>query len=391
MSESARPHPADAALGTERHLLDEARRFGLDYVAPNAADWEADRRLPVEAFAAAAEAGLCGLLVPAEAGGRGASRLAVGRVLEELARHCMGFTFSLVVHNNLAGAIAARGSDHIKRRFLGALLAGERIGAFLLTEPGAGSDAAAIATLAVRDGEGWVIDGAKAWVTNGTVADVLSVYVQTDPAAGWRGIACLLVDGDAPGVEREAPYALLGSHAMGATGVTFAGCRVADAHVLVAPGEAFKAAMAGIDLARALLAACCCGMLAASLEAAVAYAAGRRAFGRATLEFQGLQWSLADVATELEAARLLTYRALQVMDAGSDAVVEAAHAKKFASRVAFDGIAACMQAMGAAGLRHDHPLARHLASAKTAQYLDGTTEIQNVVLGRHLESRYGPG
>ena len=235
------------------------------------------------------------------------------------------------------------------------------------------------------------MDGEKAWITNGAVADVLSVYAQTDAAQGWRGIACLLVDGDAPGIEREPPYALLGAHALGTTGMRFSGCRVPAADLLLAPGQGFKAAMAGINLARALLAACCCGMLAASLGAAIDHAAGRRAFGRTTLEFQGLEWQLADVATELEAARLLTYRALAVMDAGDSGVVEAAHAKKFASRAAFSGIAACMQAMGAAGLRQTHALARHLACAKAAQYLDGTTEIQNVVLGRSLRARYGGG
>ncbi len=376
--------PAD-----DRAVVEVARAFARDHIAPAAATWELDRRMPVETLRAAASAGLCGLFVPRDLGGQGAGRRAVARVLEELSGECMAFAFSLVVHNNLAGNIAINGSDDQKGRYLPPMLAGERIGAFLLTEPGAGSDAAGITTRASRDGDSWVVDGDKAWVSNGTVADILSVYAQTDADAGWRGIACLVIDGDAPGVERLPAYSLLGAHALGTSGFRFADCPVDDGAVLLGPGDGFKAAMAGINLARALLSACCCGMLGASLRAAIDYAAERRAFGKSTLDFQGLEWKLADVATDLEAARRLTYHAVEVMDAGSDGVVEAAHAKKFATRVAFAGIAECMQAMGAAGLHQDHVLARHLACAKAAQYMDGSTEIQNVVLGRHLHSRYG--
>jgi alkylation response protein AidB-like acyl-CoA dehydrogenase len=313
----------------------------------------------------------------------------VARVLEELAGECMAFAFSLVVHNNLAGNIAANGNDDQKARYLPTMLSGERIGAFLLTEPGAGSDAAGITTAARRDGDGWVIEGEKAWVTNGTTAETLSAYVQTDASAGWRGIACVMVDAEAPGVERLPAYPLLGTHGLGTNGFRFSGCRVADADVLLAAGDGFKAAMNGINLARALLSACCIGMFGASLRAAIDYAAERRAFGQSTLDFQGMEWNLTDVATDLEAARRLTDHAVDVMDAGSDGVVEAAHAKKFATRAAFNGIAACMQAMGARGLHHDHVLARHLSSAKAAQYMDGSTEIQNLVLGRNLRTRYG--
>lgn len=380
----------DAGLpADDRAIVATARAFARAHVAPGAATWEEDRRMPVETLRAAAAAGLCGLFVPRDLGGQGAGRRAVARILEALSGECMAFAFSLVVHNNLAGNIAKNGSDDQKARYLPPMLTGERVGAFMLTEPSAGSDAAGITTAARRDGDGWIVDGDKAWVSNGIAADILSVYAQTDADAGWRGIACLLIDGDTPGVERLPAYSLLGIHALGTNGFRFAGCRVGDGAVLLGPGDGFKAAMAGINLARALLAACCCGMLGASLRAAVDYAADRRAFGKSTLEFQGLEWKLADVATDLEAARRLTDHAIDVMDAGSDGVVEAAHAKKFASRAAFAGIAECMQAMGAAGLHQDHALARHLACAKAAQYMDGATEIQNVVLGRHLRSRYG--
>jgi alkylation response protein AidB-like acyl-CoA dehydrogenase len=217
----------------------------------------------------------------------------------------------------------------------------------------------------------------------------LSVYAQTDPAQGWRGIAAFLVEADTEGVMRQAPYQLLGGHGLGACGFRFEDCRVDEGDLMVPPGHGFKVAMSGIDLARVCVAAMTSGMLRESLEVAVEHTAGRQAFGARIAEFQGMQWQLADVATDLAAARLLTRDAAERIDEGGDATVAAAHAKKFATRAALSGIAQCMQALGAEGLKQEHPLARHLAGAKIAQYLDGTTEIQNVVISRSLFPRPG--
>ena len=361
-----------------------ATAFRDRHVVPHAAGWELDRRMPVDALQAAAHAGLLGLLVPPALGGLGLGAVGTARVLETLSYGCMAFAFSLVVHNNLAGAIARSGSPDQQRRYLPAMLAGDRIGAFLLTEPGVGSDATKIATTARRTGGGWVIDGAKAWVSNAAAAGVLAVYAQTDPAAGHRGIAAFLVDADAAGVVREPPYALMGGHALGTGGFRFEGVEVGDAQVLLPPGEGFRGAMAGIDLARAVVGAACAGMLQCGLDTAVGYTGGRQAFGQRIADFQGVRFQLADVATDLEAARALTYGAARAIDAGADATVAAAHAKKFATRAAVRGLATCMQVRGAAGFRHDMPLARHLACAKMAEWLDGATEIQNVVIARRL-------
>ena len=368
----------------EAALVATAKRFAAEVVAPNAAVWEAERSYPREALAAACEAGLGGLRVPRELGGQGAGFQAGARIVEVLAAADFGFTFPLIVHNNLAANIARNATDEQKARFLPDMVAGRRVGAFLLTEPGAGSDAAAITTRATRTDGGWNIEGRKAWVTSGVAADILSVYLQTDPAAGWRGIACFLVEADTTGVERGAPYALIGGHAMGASDITFRRCAVGeDAHFIPA-GKAFKAALGGIDIARANVAMACCGMLGTALDTAVGHMRDRRAFGQTTAEFQGLQWELADAATELEAARLLAREAVARFDAGADSALAAAHAKKFATRAAFKGIHACMQAMGAVGARADYPLARHLAAVKLAEYMDGTTGIQNVVIARRL-------
>ena len=369
-------------------IIETAAAFTRDRVAPEAAGWERARRVPVEAIRDAAARGLCGLMVPAAHGGAGYGMSTAARVFEELAVGCMAFAFSLEVQNNLARSVASFGTAGQIARHLPPLLSGARIGAFLLTEPGVGSDAAAITTRATRDGDGWVIDGEKAWVTNGTVAETLFVFAQTDRDAGWRGIAAFVIDATADGVTRGAAYSLLGGHAMGVGGFTFSAVRVAGDALLIGPGEAFKEALHGIDVARVGVGALCCGMMRSGLATALDYAARRQAFGRPTIEFQGLQWMLADVATDLEAARLLTREAALAVDAGGGTVA-AAHAKKFATRAALKGLADCMQAMGAAGLKDDTPLARHLACAKTAQFLDGTTEIQNVVIARDLMRRGG--
>jgi len=368
----------------EASLVESARTFAADQVAPHAAGWEWERRVPVETFRAAAQAGLAGMLVPEALGGPGISLTALARVMEELAACSLPFAFMLVVHNNLAGNIARNGTPEQQARYLPGMLRGERIGAFCLTEPGAGSDAAAIATSARPEGTEWRLDGRKSWVSNGAVADVLSVYAQTDPAMGARGIACFLVDGGHGGWEREPPYRLLGGHALGASGLAFNDCRVPASQVLQPAGKAFRSAMEGIDLARAVVGAMCCGMMRTGLNTALRYAAQRQVFGGPLSHQQGVRWQLADVATDLEAARLLTYNATRALDAGENATLPAAHAKKFATRAAHSGLSACMQALGADGLKDDHPLAQHLVGAKIAQYLDGTTEIQNVVISRAL-------
>ena len=373
----------------ELNVVNAARAFARDEVEPNAGAWEAAGGVPREVFRAAAARGLCRLTVPESMHGHGLGMPAVALVAEALATACMASAFALIVHNNLARGITRYGSTTQRQRWLPGLMAGEQIGAFLLTEPQGGSDAAAMTTTAQRDGHAWRLDGTKAWVSNAATADLLSVYAQTDASAGWRGIACFIVAAGAPGVIREPAYRLLGGHALGTGGFRLEGCRVSADDVLVGPGEGFKAALAGVDFARITVAAMCCGMLGRSLDVALEHGAGRRTFGKPVLEHQAVQSLLADAATDLEAARLLTARAATVLNDGTGHhTLAAAHAKKFATRAALSRIADCMQAMGANGFRAEYPLARHLTAAKMAQYLDGTTEIQNVVIGRALTRPY---
>ena len=363
-------------------LIEKAKAFTRDHVNSQAETWEIERAIAETTLRKAMAAGFGGLLVAEKFKGSGASFSDTARVLETIAAGDLGFAFSLVVHNNLAASLSK--DDAQRPRHLEKMLSGEKMGAFCLTEPDVGTDAAAITTRARRDGNGWILNGAKAWVTNAVAADIFCVYAQTDDAGGAAGIASFLVPRTTPGLTIEPAYTLLGAHAMGTSGLVLKDVYASEDMMFLPPGRGFKGAMTGIDLARVLLSAMCCGILGRSLDEALSYAASRQAFGQSILAFQGLQWQLAEVATNLEAARLLTYRAAALLDDGSSGTIAAAHAKKFATRAAMGGVTACMQAMGAEGLRTRRPLARHLAAAKVAEYLDGTTDVQNIVIARSL-------
>ena len=374
----------EALSATDLAAIERATSWAQSFVADRAEKWEFERRFAKEGFESAAEHQLTGLLVPEVDGGAAVSTLGLARVLEEIAAVDFAIAFSLVCHNNLAGSVARNATGDLRSETLPGLVDGSSLGAFLLTEPEVGSDAAAISVTAVRDGDEWILNGEKAWVTNGSDANVLSVYAQTDHAAGHRGIATFLVDANIPGVVRTPAYELIGGHGLGANGIRFDNCRVPGKSLFLPPGEGFRAAMEGIDLARVLVSAMCCGMLRTSLSTASNYVRNRNAFGARLADLQGVRFKLADVATDLEASRLLTYQAAHALHDGGDASVEAAHAKKFSTRVTETGVASCMQVMGANGAKRDHPLPRHLAAARLTHYVDGATEIQDVVISRSL-------
>jgi len=372
-------------LPDEARLLEAARAFSRREVAPNAARWERERAYPRDAIRAAAALGLARIQVPAAHGGLDLRYRAKLRVVEEIARDDFGFAFALVNTHNAASRLARDGNDSQRARYLDGLMRGELIGAVSLTEPAAGSDFAAIKTRAERVAGGWRLNGEKAWLTNGAAVDMVVVYAQTDAAAGASGIAAFVVDAKRAGFARGAPYALAGAHTIGAAGFRLADYFAADEDLFYAPGAGFKTALASITGARIYVAAMCCGMVEEALALALARARARNSFGRPLLERQGLRWMLADVATDLEAARLLAYRASRLLEDGRDAVLAAAHAKKFAARMAEQRLPQCMQVFGAEGLMDAHPLGRHLAAARAAHYADGTTEIQNERIAAYLE------
>jgi alkylation response protein AidB-like acyl-CoA dehydrogenase len=368
-------------------LIARAEAFAENVVARGAPQWEHDRQWPGEALAAAAALGLNRIQVPAEQGGYDLPYTVKMRIVEVFARHDMAFAFAWVNAHNATARLARDGTPAQRERWLPGLLAGTSVGTVCLTEPGAGSDFPAITTRARRNGDGWVLDGAKAWATNAAGADHAVVYAQTDPSAGYKGIAGFLVDLHAPGVTDRHVEPLVGGHAIGAGGFRLEGVELDADALFYPPGEAFKRALASINGARTYVAAMCNAMLDAALRLAVAGAMERHTFGSPLSERQGIRWMLADAATDLEASRLLTERAARLIDAGEDAIEAAAHAKKFAVRIAERRLRDCMQVLGARGLRESCPIGRHLVGARIANYVDGTTEMQNERIAASLLRR----
>jgi alkylation response protein AidB-like acyl-CoA dehydrogenase len=375
-----------ALRGDECELIDRARAFSEKWVRPNARTWDERRQpgLPRELVTAWAESGLLAASVAKEHGGSGASFAAKIGMVEVLARDCFGASFSLCNVQNGPARILRDGNAEHARRYLDELKSGRMVLCPCLTEPKSGSDFASMATSARKVDGGWLVNGRKAWITNAAIAQLGVVYAQTDPQARGRGIGAFLVHLQRPGAKVGAPYELATGSIMGVAGIDLTDYFVEEADLFVPPGEAFRKALGSINSARTYVAAMCLGMVGEALDIALAYGRERVTFGQPIVEHQGLRWSLADVATELEAARLLTYRAAKLIDERKDAVMAAAMAKKYAVEMAGRCLPACLQAMGGVGLRSEHPIARHILAARIAGFVDGTTEIQNDRIGRQL-------
>ncbi|MGR8948962.1 MAG: acyl-CoA dehydrogenase family protein [Gammaproteobacteria bacterium] len=346
------------------------------------------RRPPTEAWQAYIEAGLKGLLVSQDQGGHAASAAVMVRMSEALGAIDPIATLTFLPQEYCIAAVARYGKHPWHQDMLKTFIAGEKSTGFLLTEPGAGSDAAAVTSLALADSSGWRLNGAKAWVTNAPYIDEYFVFAQTQAGSGASGIAGFLVPRVSPGVSVSEPYELLGGHVGSICEVRFDDVLLASERLVVPPGEGMRAALSAIDLARINVAAMCCGALATGLDIALDYTTSRHAFGQAIANFQGLQWQLAEVATDLHAAKLMTYDAATLLDQQGRASTEAAHAKKFATRAALKGLDICMGQLGSNGLKRDTALPRLFEHVKIAHTLDGTTEIQNVVISRALLSPY---
>ena len=297
-------------------LLKQVIEFRDREITPYVIEWENTRTFPAEAIGSAHELGLLGMEISPELGGLGMTFGQKLKVLDLLSEVSMPYAFSLVNSHNVAARLARHGTEDQKNRFLADLLSGNKLGSSALTEPGAGSDFSSIATQAVRESDGWRLNGEKAWITNAASSTVIVAYAQTEPGARARGIASFLIDGTQEGFERVAPYDLIGSHAIGAGGFRLNNYFVSDADLLAPAGEGFSAALATINEARTYVASMCCAMVEASLRSSVDYASKRESFGRPIIEHQGLSWQLARVANQLEAARALTTIASMVLENG---------------------------------------------------------------------------
>ena len=371
----------------EQQLIAQAQAFADEQIRPLAPAWDSGQADTRTLLPSAARAGLLNLEVPVEHGGQGLSFACKWRVAEVLAAADFGFAMAAINTHNVANHLARVVAPELVSRLLPALLSGERTGCTALTEPGAGSDFAAIGTLAQRNGDEWVINGEKAWIVNATHADVIVLYAQTEPGSGARGIAAFVVDGTREGFVRGPSMGSSAARGIDAGRFALRGYRAQADELLHAPGLAFKAALASINGARTYVAAMCCGLVADALRVARLYGAERHTFGQPLHSHQGWRWALADAAIDLQAARLLVDAAAQCIDGGADAQTAAAQAKVFATRMAGRHLPALLHALGAAGLSEQQPLLRHLAAAQVATLVDGSTEMLLERVAKDLRPR----
>jgi alkylation response protein AidB-like acyl-CoA dehydrogenase len=361
-----------------------ATAFAAEHMAPHAAQWDEDEVFPRDVLKAGAELGFAGLYVRDDVGGAGLSRTDAAIVFEALAGACPSTAAFLSIHNMASWMIDAYGSEDQRQRFLPGLTAMDLVASYCLTEPGSGSDAAALKTRAVRDGDHYVLNGSKAFISGGGVSDCYVTMVRTGEA-GADGISCIVVEKDTAGLSFGAKEKKLGWHSQPTAMVNFEDCRVPVDNRIGKEGIGFRIAMAGLDGGRINIAACSLGAADASLALALSYVNERQQFGRRLAEFQALQFRLADMATELEASRLLLYKAAVKLDEKSpDATRLAAMAKRKATDVGFWVVNEALQLHGGYGYLRDFPLERYLRDLRVHQILEGTNEIMRVIIARDL-------
>src|SRR5216684_2111692 len=375
----------DFSLSEEQQAFQAtARDFARAEMMPHAREWDEGAIFPVEALRKAAALGFGGIYVKDDVGGSGLSRLDATIIFEELAQGCTSTAAYIAIHNMVASMIDRYASDEQRRRFLPKLCTMEHFASYCLTEPDSGSDAASLKTRAVRDGDAYVLDGAKAFISGGGVSDIYVVMARTG-AAGAKGISCLVVEKGTPGLSFGAQEKKLGWKSQPTAMVVFEDCRVPVANRIGEEGQGFGIAMAGLDGGRLNIAACSIGGAQFCLDRTVEYMRERKQFGTRLADFQALQFRIADHATELEAARLMVRRAaLAVGNREAGATRLAAMAKRFATDAGFEAVNGCLQLHGGYGYLRDHPIERVLRDARVHQILEGTNEVMRVIIGRDL-------
>ena len=370
----------------QQAIRDMARSFAEAELAPHAVEWDAASHFPLPTLRAAAALGLAGIYVREESGGSGLGRIEAALVFEELAAGCTSTAAYLSIHNMVVWMVDRFGDDAQRARWLPSLVAMDRLASYCLTEPGAGSDAASLRTTARPDGDAYVLDGGKAFISGGGVSDVYLVMARTGgPGAG--GISAFLVEKDTPGLGYGAQEKKLGWKSQPTSAIAFDGCRVPAVNRLGEEGQGFKIAMRGLDGGRVNIAACSLGAARACLERSLAYVQERRQFGQALAEFQNTRFQLADMATELEAARLMVWRAAAALDRGAtDATMHCAMAKRLATDLCFGIIDRALQLHGGYGYIQDYEIERFLRDARVHRILEGTNEIMRLIIARRLLS-----
>jgi alkylation response protein AidB-like acyl-CoA dehydrogenase len=368
----------------QREIQSLAREFAQAEIEPNAAVWDREHGFPPALIGKLAELGLLGVCIPEEYGGAGADFLSYILVLEELSHADAGVGVTVAVHTSAVTLpILTFGSDEQRSRFVPPLARGESVGAFALTEPEAGSDAGSLRTAAVPGGDGWAISGSKQWITNGSFAGTVLLFARTDPETpGPKGVSAFILDGDHVRVTREEKK--LGLNSSSTSDLAIEGAQVGRDRLLHEEGKGFAVAMATLDGGRIGIAAQAVGIAQAAYEAARAYALERRQFGQRIADFQAIQWKLADMATEIDAARLLVHRAAWLKQEGRPHAEEGAKAKLFASEMARRQTAEAIQVLGGYGYTKEFPVERYYRDAKITEIYEGTNEIQRLVIARSI-------
>jgi hypothetical protein len=368
----------------QRAFQETARTFAREAMMPHARDWDENEMFPVEALRAAAALGFGSIYVKDDVGGSALTRLDAAIIFEELAQGCTSTAAYVSIHNMAAWMIDAYGSDEQRRRFLPKLCTMEHFASYCLTEPNSGSDAASLVTRAVRDGDTYVLDGAKAFISGGGVSDLYVVMARTGEA-GPRGIPCIVVEKGRSGLSYGAQEKKLGWKSQPTAMVMFENCRVPVANRIGAEGQGFRIAMAGLDGGRLNIAACSLGGAQFCLDRTVDYMKERKQFGSRLADFQALAFRVADCATDIEAARLMLHRAALAVTNGEPAATRlAAMAKRLATDTGFEVVNGCLQLHGGYGYLRDHPIERVLRDVRVHQILEGTNEVMRLIISRQM-------
>ena len=365
-------------------IRDTVRHFTEQEITPHAEEWDETHHFPREVYAKMAELGLMGMTTPEENGGTMLSRLIGAIVYEELAKGEMATAVGLSVHNMVTGSLARFGNDTQREKWVTALASGKLLGAFSLSESASGSDAASLQCRAERDGNFYVLNGSKLWVTNGGEADIYLLMVRTQQEKGSSGITCIVAEKGTPGFSFGKTERKMGLHSSPTRELLFEDCRIPVANRIGEEGQGFKIALASLDGGRINIGAVAVGVAQAAFDTARMYAREREQFGKPIATFQGIQFMLADMAMKLEASRLLVYEAAHKLDTGQSAGMYASMAKCFATDAAMEITTNAVQVLGGAGYVQDYPAERYMRDIKVSQIFEGTNQIQRVVIARAL-------
>ncbi|MBT6442492.1 MAG: acyl-CoA dehydrogenase [Alphaproteobacteria bacterium] len=378
---------ADGQFFTEeqRMIRDVARDFAQAELFPNAGAWDEAAAFPDEIYTQMGALGLMGMLVPEEWGGSGTDHVAYALAMEEIAAGDLGASTAMSVNNSLVCAgVLAFGSDEQKKKYLTPMAKGEKLGCFCLTEPQAGSDASSLRTRAVLEGNQWVLNGTKQFITSGAKADYALVFAVTDPDAGKKGLSCFIVPTDTPGYQVARLEKKMGQRAHDTAQLVFEDMRLTPDLMLGEPGQGYKIALANLEGGRIGVASQALGAASAAYNVALAYAKERETFGRPIVQHQAVGFRLADMATEIEAARLLIHHAARMRDAGLPCIKEASMAKLFASEMAERTCSAAIQTLGGYGYLSEFPVERIYRDMRVCTIYEGTSDVQRIVISRAL-------